>query len=481
MRSKKVIFIAFFAAAGLALHGAEKLSIVPTFENASVYLDAEGDGFTAEYRRQGGESWRPAPRLVRTVDDPVWRGSLLKLAENAAYDMRIRRNGEIVAEQSFRTQNPDPPIARTIRIGPSQVKFSENGRSDGWIRLIADDPLDAGLAREAALELREASYVIVENITTRGGRRHGIRIENCHNIIIRNCDIGGYGRHGVLMFQYKYANGRFFDHDGQVVTHDAGISLRKASDVLIEHCYIREGRTRSVAWAMSHPTGSAAIDLNELEGRIIVRYNDCVGTRLHPHDDVILSDNQIGINSDADVYGNLLMGSNDDAIELDGNQRNVRFYDNLCLSTLCGPSTAPCYKGPTYIFNNLITHGGTETGTELYSIKNTYGRPGQGTIFAVGNTLRYAIGIGRFRVRNGESSRIEAHNNVIEAANGIFQETLMDSDSVPGRNLCWSSDMQTLEDAREMLAAHADVSDPVFTAPEYVDADVGDFRLQKGS
>ncbi|MCF7837506.1 MAG: right-handed parallel beta-helix repeat-containing protein [Candidatus Marinimicrobia bacterium] len=487
--SFRLLFSAALGAMALSAPGndlaedgaAYEVQVLPTFENASVYWNAPGEGFRAEYRQGAGE-WMPAPPLVRTENDPVWRCSLLALQENTPYEVRIKGAAGVAATATFRTLDSRPPVGETVVVGPGPFTFSGRGTADAWIRLVADGPLDAGQAQEAALELHGASYILIEGLTIRGGRRHGIWLDGCDHVIVRDCDISGFGRHGVLMFQSENAEGRFFDHDGNVVTHDAGIYLGQTSNVLIERNYVHDSRTRSVSWATAHPTGSAAILMDTLQGRTVIRHNDLIGSLLHPYDDVILSinngDPDGGPARDADIYGNLLMGSNDDAVELDGGQRNARFYDNLCLATLCGVSTAPCFYGPTYIFNNLMLEGGDETGRVLYAIKNIFSKPGQGTVFAVGNTLRYAVSIGRFKVTDEEGSRIIAQDNVMEAVSSLYQDGLMASDSVPGRNLLWSPTAAVREEARALLQAYPGISDPLFAAPRYVHAAAGDFRLR---
>lgn len=137
----------------------------------------------------------------------------------------------------------------------------------------------------------------------------------------------------------------------------------------------------------------------------------------HRYDDVIGGGSngspEGGFNRDADIYGNFFINANDDAIELDGGQSNVRLYNNRMTMTYCGVSAAPCIVGPSYIFRNVFHDGGDSEFSHSVMLKNHFGDIGCGRIFYVGNT---GYGIGAYpqvKHSNANEVRLVTRNNVL--------------------------------------------------------------------
>ena len=132
----------------------------------------------------------------------------------------------------------------------------------------------------------------------------------------------------------------------------------------------------------------------------MLRYNDVIGSQTHRFNDVIESSQngalEGGFGTNADIYGNMLIFSQDDAIELEGAQSNVRFFNNRIEQTFCGISTAPNRQGPSYIFNNVIWNLGDELKSQSVAVKNGGGDShSQGRQYFFNNTM--------YVVRNGIS------------------------------------------------------------------------------
>jgi hypothetical protein len=68
----------------------------------------------------------------------------------------------------------------------------------------------------------------------------------------------------------------------------------------------------------------------------------------------LYSEDPGGPTEDLDFHSNWLEGCGDDGIETDGVGSNCRIYFNSFQSFLTGVSIAPCARGPTYIFRNLL-------------------------------------------------------------------------------------------------------------------------------
>ena len=375
------------------------LRAVPTYENCSIYIEGSPTLVTSElrisYRQSGTDLWRQGHALAISSSDPVPRCSLFGLKENTTYDVKCTdTKGAAIAEATFRTWRTQVPVARTIYLKDVNPKgepytIPENGTAQGWIRYVGgpDYVIKGDDKNQAVLLLKDASYVIVENVVVKGGRRHGIQITNSNHVQVRNCDISGYGRVGV---QDVAREGKYYlPGEKHAINYDSGVYLDLVSSALIEHNYIHDARGHANSWFYSHPAGPNAIFVRAAkEGGIVIRYNDLVGSEQHRWNDVIeaYGNGNIdgGFNCDSDIYGNFLAFGNDDGIELDGGQCNVRFYGNKVEGMLCGISTAPNLRGPSYVFNNLIVNLGDERGIGSAGVKN-----GGGTTNSKGITCFY--------------------------------------------------------------------------------------------
>jgi hypothetical protein len=396
-----------------AVRGAE-LRAVPTFENCSIYVEQSSsipDQLRVRYRQRGSLNWLDAHRLVASSNDPVPRGSLFSLLPGTAYEVQcLDAAGKLVAESAFETWREDVPIGRTIQLaelapagGP--IRISQGGTPDAWIRYVGDDSyvVEGGDRENAAVLVDGVNYVILENFVVRGGRRHGVHVLKSHHVWIRNGDIAGFGRLGK---QDLAKDGKYYDEQGRAINYDAGVCVERSAQTIVERCYIHDPRNHANSWFYSHPAGPNGIYLNNVLGELVIRYNDMVGSDQHRWNDVIEASGngnvEGGFNRDSDIYGNYLAFCNDDSIELDGGQCNVRFYGNKCEGALCGISTAANRKGPSYVIGNVVANLADERRVGSAGTKNGGGSTySQGTTFFYHNTF-FGKGSGIAAVGFGE-------------------------------------------------------------------------------
>ena len=462
---------------------AAELRTEPTFHSCSVYWDGEAGGNTRlEYRVDGDKNWQSAAALVNSPNNPLWRTSLLGLRENTAYEVRLTGGSKAPATKTFRTWNDSVPVARTITLGIGSRKITEKGRPDGWIRLIAPARgIEGGNTAEAALTIENSAYVILENAVVTGGRRHAIQVVNSHQVRIVNCDLSGWGRLGKRDFRRR---GIFYDDRKQAINYDAGVNIDNSSGTVIERCYFHDPRGTANSWLYAHPSGPCAVWIKGLGGTVI-RYNDMIGSDRHRWNDVIEGngngDADGGFTRDADIYGNLMLLGNDDGVELDGGQMNVRVWGNQFEGSLCGVSTAPCIYGPSYIWNNLFVRPGDEDGVTGSAFKNNYSFCGQGKIYLYHNTMVNKDGLSPFG--NGDKPRryIEAVNNVYDCRRSLIAPSLLAEGNRFDHDLYWLADTAMRERFRQLLAESRQETHGVAAAPRYVAAEKGDFRLAPGS
>ena len=375
------------------------LELKETFCSCGYYWTPEkGDPAPAvlsvEFRKSGDPDWRRGVDAFRSPDDGMYRGSVVDLAENTPYELRLRTpEGRNVANGTFRTWSSTVPIARTVNIADRSnngtIRISDRGKPDGWIRFTAPRGgiLNGDRSQsDSAIEIDGAEYVILDGLTVRGGPVNGIEVKNSRFIRILNCDIGGWGRPG----EFAALPRLYFDAKGALINSDAGIALSDSIGVVVERCFIHDPRSPSTSWTYGHPVGPDAMLVNKL-AQTVIRYNDLVGTDERRWNDVIESGGNFtadgGFNRDADICGNFLAFPNDDGIELDGGQMNVRLFDNKFEGGFCGISVTTCVRGPSYLFRNLIVNLGDSDGNASLAFKDLDQRNQCGMVYYFQNTV----------------------------------------------------------------------------------------------
>ncbi len=474
------------------------LSTVPSFDACGIYAKYDGAASPAkcvtEFRSKGESSWHAAFPLVHAAKEKLFKGSIVYLAENKDYEVRVtlRDDKETVcgsAAQSFKTWSSLVPVAKTIQVrdvpkGPLRVA-EVKGTAEGWIKYVGDGEtvIDGGESGDAAVLVSKSSFIIFEGITVRGGKRYGFDVAGSNDIRIVNCDIAGFGRVGKQDFT---KDGKFFDEHGKDINYDPGVFINLSANVVVERCYIHDPRSTANSWRYSHPAGPEAMLIRSLGGAV-VRYNDFIGSDLHRWNDVIEGyDNGSvagGFRRDADIYGNMLCLANDDGIEMDGGQMNIRFHHNRIAWTLCAVSVAPCMLGPSYVFNNLAAELGDEEGTIGVAIKSGGGDTySHGRTHVLNNTFDTGGGglggAGYGTDKNRAMFKCYSRNNIVRT-NGPssvydkekFAENDFDYDMVSN-----SADPANLFVVAEGQEAHGIKAPPVFR-----NAAAGDYRLADAS
>ncbi|MDO6439573.1 hypothetical protein Q4534_19260 [Cyclobacterium sp. 1_MG-2023] len=391
-----------------------EIEIKPSFNNCSYYFYPKGVSekeYIVDFRRKGTEAWQATFKTISDLPVGVWKGSIFGLEENTEWQLRVRSSldsTQIIFQEDFRTWTSNPPIAKVIDLSKVKVDnkggivITEEGKSDGWIKYTA--PPEWVLKRQyidkdsqtAAVLFQNAKYVILENVTIEGGYNHGVEVHESEYVRIINCDISGWGRIGKQVFTRKSKRssnsiGRYLDSNGKVINYDAGVKIMNSLGTVVERSYIHDPRGRANAWMFSHPTGPSAIYVLNSRGGNVIRYNDMVGSDEHRWNDVIESSEngaaRGGFYRDSDIYGNYLAFGNDDSAELEGGGMNNRFYQNKVEGTLMGVSTGATILGPQFVFGNLITNLGDESGLTFNFFKNGHGNPQGGKRYYLNNTL----------------------------------------------------------------------------------------------
>ncbi len=444
--------------------------VVPLFNACSYYLPSPQPGaLTVTYRETGGK-WREGLTPPYFAEDNMFRGSIVGLKEDTTCQIRITgASGKILAQQEFTTWQSDVPVARTIVLDeatfPGHVTIRDGGSPDGWIKYTARKGSVLRNDRTGPLlELYRAKYVILEGLTLRGGLKEALTIEKCDHVRVVNCDIAGWGRIGTQRFD---RDGKYYTESGSAINWDSAILVRKSTGTVVERCYIHDPVNKANPWYYSHPAGPQAVGIDKPNSTVI-RYNDFIGSDRHRWNDSIEGAGNFhvdgGFNRDADIYGNLMCFANDDAIEIDGGQTNVRVFLNKFEGCLCGVSIQGCMSSPSYVFRNLLVNMGDENGVGGQTIKTSSYANGQSAVSFIFNNTCY-----------GDSSDLSLPNNLrIVAKNNIFAGR----SAISGRSRSPQSecDYNLLSTGEEGDEEHGIVAKPGF-----VEAESGLFELKESS
>lgn len=404
----------------------EGLALRTTFENMSYYLDVEKDGYRCEilYREVGSEEWKKALEPYYDDLNLQFRGSITYLNENTEYEVKAVLSGAEEREVSAtaKTWADHVPIAKEIGLSeiynPDEYEGGlvlENlkGSADGWIKIVPDETCDTVAAsREinSVIYVANCEYIIFEGLNVRGGNKNGFSIvNNSHDIRIINCDISDWGRYGVLP-EDTHVNE---EYDGSTINNDAAIKIMNVGNVVVERCYTHDPHGITNSWKWAHPAGMNPVFVRG-RGGVVIRYNDFIGSDAARWNDAIecCGNGTIngGLTMDSDVYGNTLLFGQDDAIEFDDAQINIRFYNNRVEGFLVGVSTIPQMAGPSYVYRNLFTNLGDDRGACNNVMKNggSYPQWCYGIIYFMNNTAYVACtGI------NGLAWKNQMPNNLI--------------------------------------------------------------------
>jgi hypothetical protein len=397
--------------------------LVPLFNACSYYfISPARPALAVEFRPAGTAAWRKAYPPVYVPEDGMYRGSIVHLDEDTPYELRISDGSSaVLAQGEFRTWRSDVPIAETVVLDESTftgtLRITRSGSPDGWIRYTAKDGFVLRNERTGPLlELSKAKYVILEGLTLRGGLKEAITIKRCEYVRIRNCDIAGWGRIGTQRFDL---NGMYYTAAGEAINWDTGIVVSRSLGTVIERCYVHDPLTTANSWYYAHPAGPQAVGIDKPRSTVL-RYNDFVGSDEHRWNDATEGtgnfDSDGGFNRDADIYGNFVCFANDDAIELDGGQINVRAFENWYEGCLCGVSIQGCMSGPSYVFGNLLVNMGDERSLAGQTIKTSSNQSGPSAVsFILGNTTFGPSS----DLRLLKHLRIVARNNLFAAKTNI--------------------------------------------------------------
>ncbi|MBR0459783.1 MAG: right-handed parallel beta-helix repeat-containing protein [Victivallales bacterium] len=332
---------------------------------------------TLQYREKGATAWRNGVPPVFIRNERALRCNILDLEEDKPYELKLvwedcGKQNEI--EREFRTKSAKFPVARTVVLGPEhngKTFVPESGKPDAYIRYTAPAGfvLTPGPEDMNAIAIEGKEYILLEGVTVRGGKDSAIYVNKSKHIAIRNCDIAEWGRTGTFR---PDLDGKHYNEQGNAIHNEAGIKVTYCHDFLAERNYMHDPKTRGTSWFYSHPAGSCAMFLQAVSS-CTIRHNDMVGSDDWRWDDAVCGGGNFSLDgscyADAEVYGNYFALGDDESFELDGGQKNARYFYNMTEHFFCAVSLASIARGPSYVYANRFTRRGDEAGFGGVSIK----------------------------------------------------------------------------------------------------------------
>lgn len=417
--------------------GLRNATITPLIHSVSIKLDgfSENSENKLWFKPKASNMWQPGHGLHYVPVTGMLSGSIVHLSADTEYEIKIRivdNNKTFERKYAINTRRNSPPInsdniiyLRDIYNGGALdlSNLDIDGTENSWTKIIGDDVIiDAGSDDFAALNLGDAKYVMLENITTTGGQRFGIHALKAHHIWINGCNVSRFGR---VAKHYRRGKGYVDSEAEKPINYDAGIFLQHSGVIVIENCEIHSPNHSANHWGKGHPLGASAMlvsanhPVDAYSGQYIVRYNRFFGSEKARFNDVIESRLNVrrhgGFVRDSAIHDNYLGFANDDVIELDGGQSNVLVYNNTITQGYCGISLAPNMQGPSFVFNNDIVNLGDERGAQWAAFKmgGLFSAPAGKTFLFQNYVDASANGVATAGLRGDSTFWVETQNNII--------------------------------------------------------------------
>lgn len=443
--------------------------IVPLMESASItlYNQTENASADIQFKAQNDTQWQLGLALQWEPIQGALSGSIVYLKPNTQYEVKVSlsENGVLLSEEqySFTTRAESPPIdpdkiyylSEIYQGGQLDIEaLGIEGNANGWAKIIGDGvTIQAEEGDKSAVYIGRQNYIILENITTKGGFRYGIHGYKAHHVWIKGANISEFGR---VATEYRKGKGYETINNTGLINYDSGIYLERTGVVVIENSEIHSPNGKANSWEYGHPNGPNAFqiwgyhDTEAYRGQYIVRNNRFYGTPEKRFNDVIEGRSNFKRSGafvrDSAIYNNYLAYANDDLIEIDGGQANVLVYNNEMTQGYCGISTAPNMIGPSYVFHNYIHDLGDERGREWAAIKmgGIMSKPAGLTNVFENLVVTNRNGITASRVNSDSTLWVNAKNNIIIMRNYAHQvgysiyDTQKYSASVYNNNLLYN-------------------------------------------
>ena len=181
-------------------------------------------------------------------------------------------------------------------------------------------------------------------------------------------------------------------------------------------CYNHLVQNCTVDWNSGDQGVSSGVGLVKAQYGIVVRNNTFRsnnyqlwdGVSTYPEDE----DGAENLLESCDFYGNNIYRADDDGLQIEGGNKNVRIWDNYIEDCDIGIATCPVLEGPCYVFRNIVWNKSGRTNCRATKIGKQ--AIGYGRLYYYHNVF-YMVG-----VNNGISQTNSDVGNVVSKNNAVY-------------------------------------------------------------
>jgi len=437
---KPLLFTSFLIALTTVII-AQQATTVSTFECISVYWSPDNGSaeknVLVRFRISGTNEWheglpiRYDPIEGTDLDKADYRGSIVNLKTDTEYEIELSLEGTAeITTITASTWTDNFPVAKIIKPGnlSSQYNVNESGTPNGYILIDGTGStidVDGNINSPACINIT-GNYIIIRGYKLTGGLKAAIMLGACHDIVIENCDMSNWGELSNTGFGKNY--------QGAITSWEESLER-----IIIQRNLIHNPRYDANNWSeagsqgSNHPEGQQAISFYNSAGNHVFRYNEVWSDKDHYFNDIfgmLQNDSYYGFpGPDTDIYGNYLSNCWDDALELDGGNRNVRVWGNYSENIYMHISNTGTAIGPLYIWGNVYGKSYSPPGS-TYGEYSSFMKMGEpvfnmgGCIYVFNNTLININNDGSGGIGTNDSDygryvfNTISRNNIIHVRNG---------------------------------------------------------------
>jgi Malectin domain/Chondroitinase B len=386
-----------FALADNVVHPGTPTLDRPTLTTLGVQLPITGDdnfnaSVTVRYRKTGTGNWRQALPLFRVHPEntALWTvptqfaGSVFDLRPNMSYDIELHlTDPDGPVDQIFTltaTTRPvpaDPLNPRMVNVGDiNGLNSALQGAQPGDIITLADGLYNVGTI------FFFASGTAQNPIVVRGASEEGTVLDggNCDSCNVLEV-YGSYVHIERLTLQNAQRALRFqtAGATGNVVRR---VHIKNTTTAIFDRpnqtdFYICDNQAEGrLTWPLTYGSDGGAHGSDD--GLVVAGSGHVVcHNRISGYADAMQT-NQNGSRAN-DFYGNEVLYTYDDGIELDSSEGNVRCFRNRFTNTFDTISLQPILGGPAYVLRNVVVNVAGEQ-MKFHSLGTTPQQETNGTL-----------------------------------------------------------------------------------------------------
>lgn len=420
------------------------LSLTPTLECIGVVSYYTGDNnqnnnVVLEFRRVGTSTWQTAPEMYADREGNQCRGSIFWLTPDTDYQVRVTyfdADGVFGSpvEATVRTRDDNPPSNGNTYYVATSGNDSNPGTEAEPFRTI-QKAANIVYAGDTVL-IKAGTYV--ERVQIRGSGT----MDNYITFRPYGTDTVVLDGNGILTNLFHVSGATCIRIKGLTIKNSSNSSAIYVTDsdyIIIEDNIIIDPNTAGEGTQggvrICHGAENCIIQRNTISvnagppgvrgtifgivwwragGGHVIRDNVITSTT------GALRDGMGGGPEDTseymnnvDIYNNVIVGAEDDGIQPEGGNVNVRLWNNRIKDSFIGFAMTPTLKGPLYVFRNVIT-GSTSAAFKL-------GDSSFGRIYLYHNTYYTNQSADGYKQTNPDLGNIVSRNNIIRSGRYIFE------------------------------------------------------------